>query len=248
MNFFSLFKRNIIYKFKNKKKIDHHNINNKSLDELFTYYGSDKANFFQKQNRKGHGYSSFYTKHFNNLKNEQINILEIGSFSGASAAAFSKYFPNAKIFCFDINISKFKYKSEQIYVFGLNANNELHAKKILDKIFNKHNFKNFDLIIDDGSHNLSDLLMSLNLFFKLLKKGGTYVMEDFKLPNYYKINNNMDHIFVDELFINFKDKKISHSSIFSKQDQEYLINNINTINTYKGNFNDSDICFIEKIK
>jgi hypothetical protein len=90
--------------------------------------------------------------------------------------------------------------------------------------------------------------MSLNLFFKLLKKGGTYVMEDFKLPNYYKINNNIDHMFVDEFLTNIKDKKISSSSIFSKQDQEYLINNINTINTYKGNFINSDICFIEKIK
>ncbi|MDC0544865.1 hypothetical protein OAO00_00005, partial [Pelagibacteraceae bacterium] len=60
---------------------------------------------FKKGNREGHGYSKFYTNHLNHLKNEQINILEIGSYAGASAAAFAKYFPKANIFCFDVNIS-----------------------------------------------------------------------------------------------------------------------------------------------
>ena len=248
MNFLSLLKRNIIYKYKNKKSIDNDGISSKSLNDLFTHYGSDKADFFKKENRESHGYSTFYTKHFSNLKNKKINILEIGSFAGASAAAFSKYFPHSKIFCFDINISKFEFESEKIYVFGLDINNKKKVKKTLDKIFNLHSFKDFDLIIDDGSHNLSDILFSFNFFFKLLKNGGTYIIEDFKLPNYYKYNNNIDHIFVDEFLNNIKNKKISDSSIFSKQDQECLINKIDKINIYKGNFDDSDICFIEKFK
>mgnify|MGYP000023238449 FL=1 len=248
MNFLSLFKRNIIYKFKNKKSIDKDDISNKSLNDLFIHYGSDKGDFFKKENRESHGYSSFYTKHFSNLRNKKINILEIGSFAGASAAAFSKYFPHSKIFCFDINISKFEFESEKIYVFGLDINNRKKVNKTLDKIFNLHSFKDFDLIIDDGSHNLSDMLFSFNFFFKILKNGGTYIIEDFKLPNYYKYNNNIDHIFVDEFLNNIKNKQISDSSIFSKQDQEYLINKIDKINIYKGNFDDSDICFIEKFK
>ena len=65
----------------------------KSLDDLFHYYGSDKANIFKKENRQGHGYSNFYTSQLNYLKKHKINILEIGSFAGASAAAFIKYFP-----------------------------------------------------------------------------------------------------------------------------------------------------------
>ena len=57
----------------------------------------------------------------NALSNSQpmeIKILEIGSFAGASAAAFVKYFNKAKVFCFDINISNFKYYSKNIEVFG----------------------------------------------------------------------------------------------------------------------------------
>jgi len=65
LNFFSLFKRNIIFKLKKKIFIDEENHENKTLDELFNYYGSDKANIFSKSNRAGHGFSDFYTKHLN---------------------------------------------------------------------------------------------------------------------------------------------------------------------------------------
>ena len=116
MNFFSLFKRNIIYKFKKKTLIDTDNVSKQTLDELFYYYGSDKANIFKKTNNQGHGFSSFYTNQFDYLKTHKINILEIGSYAGASAAAFTKYFPNANVFCFDVNISNFKFYSKK-YTF-----------------------------------------------------------------------------------------------------------------------------------
>ena len=50
--------------------------------------------------------------------------------------------------------------------------------------------RTFDLIIDDGSHNLSDILISIKIFFKHLKQKGLYIIEDFKYPNYHKYNNN----------------------------------------------------------
>ena len=37
-----------------------------------------------------------------NFQQKKINLLEIGSFSGASAASFAKYFSNSSIFCIDI--------------------------------------------------------------------------------------------------------------------------------------------------
>ena len=62
------------------------------LDELFHHYGSDKANIFKSTKDKGHGFSSFYSKKLDYLKDSNINILEVGSYAGASAAAFKKYF------------------------------------------------------------------------------------------------------------------------------------------------------------
>ncbi len=246
MNFLSLFKRNLIYKFKKKILIDIDNIKFNTLDELFHHYGSDKANVFKLNNNSGHGFSKFYEKNFEKFKDKKINILEIGSYAGASAAAFVKYFPNINIFCFDINISNFKYESKNIHVFGIDINNEKKINKILENILLQYNFDGFDLIIDDGSHNLSDILNGLKNFFKYVKSNGIYIIEDFKHPNYYTYNKNINHIFIDELLNNLQNKKISTSNVLTKNDQIDLINKIERIESYKGNLEDSDIAFISK--
>ena len=247
MNFFSLFKRKLIYKFKKKISIDTQKVENKSLDELFYHYGSDKSEILRVNNQKGHGFSKFYNNYLNNFKNKEINILEIGSYSGASAAAFAKFLPKSKVFCFDINISNFRFSSKNIKVFGLDVANKIKVQKILKKLFKKNNFNFFDLIIDDGSHNLSDILSNLRFFFKFLKKKGLFVIEDYKFPNYYDYNRNINDILIDKLIDNLKNKKYFSSKTINKNDQEYLISSINEIKTFKGNLTNSDICFIEKI-
>jgi len=246
LNFFSLFKRNILYKIKNKINIDLDNINRDTLDELFHYYGSDKANIFKKTQDQGHGFSRFYTQHLEHLKEREIKILEIGSYAGASASAFVKYFLNSKVYCFDINISKFIYYSKNIHVFGLNIKDKEKVEKILSKINLESNSNFFDVIIDDGSHYLSDILFSLKTLFKYIKKGGIYVIEDFNHPNYYDYNRDIEHILVGQTLRNLKEKKLFNSNIINNDDQIYLHKNIDKIETYKGNLEDSDICFIRK--
>ncbi len=246
MNFFSLFKRNLIFKLKKKISIDKDKITSKTLDHLFYEYGSDKANIFKVNQKPGHGYSIYYKKKLEKYKNRSLNILEIGSYSGASAAAFTKYLPNSKVFCFDINISNFKYKSKNIHVFGININNEKKIIRILDKIFSEQKITHFDMIIDDGSHKLRDILKSFKFFFKYVKSKGLYVIEDYKHPNYYDYNRNIDHILVDEFLENLKNKKPFTSKIFDNLVQKELIRSIEMIDIFKGNLKDSDISFITK--
>jgi len=247
LNFFSLFKRNLIYKFKKKILVDKDNIIPESLDYLFHKYGSDKANIFKLNQKPGHGFSIYYEKKLEAFKNKYLNILEIGSYAGASAAAFTKYLPKSKVYCFDINISNFKYKSENINVYGIDINNQKKVVKTLNKIFSEQNFNQFDLIIDDGSHYLSDILISLKFFFKYVKNEGLYIIEDYKHPNYYKYNRNIDHLLVDQVLVNLNNKKSFTSNIFNDDDQKELINSIKMIETFKGNLKDSDISFITKV-
>jgi len=246
LNFFSLFKRHLIYKLRKKISIESDNFKFKSLDELFHHYGSDKAETFKINNKPGHGFSKFYKEKLKKFKNKEINILEIGSYSGASAAAFVKFLPNSNIFCFDVNISNFKYKAKNIHVFGVDINNEKKINKKLQSIFLKYKFCKFDLIIDDGSHNLKDMLVGLKFLFKFVNSGGIYVIEDFKHPNYYQYNNNLNHILIDKLLDNLSNKIISLSSLLTENDQEDLINSIEKIERFKGNLKDSDISFISK--
>ena len=247
MNFFSLFKRKILYKLKKKINIDLDNIQKKTLDELLSHYSSDKADIFSKTNESGHGFSKLYAQHLDHLKNKNIKILEIGSFAGASAAAFSKYFTKSNIYCFDVNISNFIYSSKNIHVYGLNINNENEVKKILKNIALETNSNFFDIIIDDGSHYLSDILFSLKNLFRYVKKGGVYIIEDFKHPNYYEYNRNIKHILVDQVLENLQKKILFNSNVISNDVQSYLQKNIGKIDIYRGNLKDSDICFIEKI-
>ena len=246
MNFFSLFKRKILYKIKNKINIDLDKVHKKTLDELFYHYGSDKADIFKHSQEQGHGFSKFYDQQLKHLKEKEIKILEVGSYAGASAASFIKYFVNSSVYCFDINISNFVFSSQKIHVYGLDINNEKKLKKILEKIKYETNSNFFDIIIDDGSHYLSDILFSFKTLFKYVKKGGFYIIEDFKHPNYYNHYRNIEHILVDQVLANLQEKKIFNSDIIKNDDQVYLHNNINKIKIYKGNLKDSNICFLQK--
>jgi predicted O-methyltransferase YrrM len=239
LNFFSLFKRNLLYKFKKKTNIDLDVLDNKSLDELFVYFGSDKSSL-------GHGFSDFYSKYLNKFKDKDIKILEIGSYAGASAAAFAKHFLNSKIYCFDINISKFTFFSKKIDVYGLDIKNIKKVYLTIDEIINNSNKEFFDIIIDDGSHYLSDILCTFKTLFKYVKNKGYYVIEDYKHPNYYAYNKDVDDILVDEMLKKISQKKIFNSNLINQKDQIFFHKNIDEINIYKGNLKDSDICFIKK--
>jgi len=72
LNFFSLLKRHLIYLLKKKQNIDNiFSKKNKSLEYLFSYFGTDKAIYDKLNNRRGHGYSPFYQKIFSPLKKKK---------------------------------------------------------------------------------------------------------------------------------------------------------------------------------
>ena len=225
-------------------------MNFESLDELFTYYGTDKAKKVKNPYSKnsdlfvGHGYSKFYEKHLEFLKNDNFNLLEIGTWFGASTASFCKYFPNAKVFGLDKNF-KFKYKSKNIVFIQC----DIRTNNGLEKLKNQINGKKFKVIIDDGSHILTHMIKNILFFISYIEQGGYLVIEDFNLPkNYDHLDDSSnEEIFMDEIFKNILKKKYFKSKILSKDKQKYLFELIENIYIYKGNSKDSDIAFL-KIK
>ena len=248
MNFFSIFKRNLIFKLKKKINIDKDTFkNNIELEELFSYYKTDKANYIKSEKTYGHGYAEFYEKHFSNLRDKKLNILEIGSYSGASAAAFVKYFKDINIYCLDINLAKFLYKSKKIHPFGIDISN----KKMIEKFLNKINFfesiKSFDIIIDDGSHILSDQLKAIDYFFKYLNKDGYYVIEDYRFSEYIPHLKDTDDPCLGEFFKILKKNNKKDFKLISVETFENLKKNSSNIFEYKGNKKLSSIAFIRKL-
>ena len=248
MNPFRQLKRYLIYRLKNKVNIDlNTNLNSSKIDELFKYFGSDKATTWQKGKEIGHGYSEFYEKHLNIFKNKKINILEIGSFAGASAASFVKYFPLSTVYCLDINLTNFKFISKNMKIFGLDVSKKRMIRKFYQKINISHETEYFDIIIDDGSHKLSNIIISLNTFFRNLTPGGFYVLEEFKFPNYYPHLYDCSENKIDEILNCLKNKKKFSSNILSEEMIQYLLKFTDDIFQYRGLLENSDISFIKKL-
>ncbi len=248
MNFLSIFKRNLIFKIKKKIDIDKDKFKNSvQLEELFSFYKTDKANYIKSEKIYGHGYAEFYEKHFSSIRNKKLNILEIGSYSGASAAAFAKYFSDVNIYCLDINLTKFLYKSKKIHPFGLDITNSKMVETFLNKINFFENIKNFDIIIDDGSHILSDQLKAIDYFFKYLNKGGYYVIEDYRFSEYLSHLKDTSDPNFKEIFEILKKNIKKDFKFISTETLENLKKNINNIFEYKGNQKISAIAFIRKL-
>jgi len=247
LNFFSLYKRKLLFFLKKKINIDTDaKAKNLSLENLFIKYGSDKSNFWNNKKGNGHGYTKHYLKHLKKLKYKRLNILEIGSYAGASAAAFSKFFPNSKIYCLDINISNFKYISKRIYIFGVDATKEKSTKSFLKKINISFDEEYFDIIIDDGSHKLDDILKVLKFFFNYLKSKGFYIIEDFKHPNFFKHLDNPNEPKIDKFINCINKKKKFNSKILDVDFQKKLFSKINYIKDYQGVSKGSNIAFLKK--
>ena len=216
------------------------------LGKLFDFFNSDKGNQFENQYThpskrtslkiKGHGYSNFYQKYFENLKSKNLNILEIGSFHGNASAALFFYFKDSKFFAADIYPDLFRYKSNRIKNFYVNSSNEESIQKnIIDKFSD-----NFDIIIEDAGHSLKDQIISLFMLFKKLNSRGLFIIEELDFPDTRKdMNLKNEKPTLREILFRFKKEKILlNSNYIKKSDRDNFLYNIDSIEIYKGNFNE----------
>lgn len=128
-----------------------------------------------KKNSKYNNYGKYYEKYINKFLYKEISYLEIGISKCESLFAMREYFTNAKnIVGIDSNpyCITFEQKQKNIFIEIGKQNNELFLKKVNDK------YGNFDIIIDDGSHELNDILVSFNTLFPLLNDKGVYIIEN----------------------------------------------------------------------
>ena len=216
----------------------------KKLDFLFEFFNSDKGEYYIDQyvqpikrkniKIKSHGYSKFYEKYFFELKNNNINILEIGSFYGNASAALFFYFRNANIYSADINPDMFKYFSQRINFFFTDSSKRSSIEK---NILNRK--VNFDIIIEDASHMLKDQIISLFMLFKILNPGGYFIVEELDFPE-TKENMRINQSPPDLKTILKKIlKKEDFMSIYIDQkEKEYFLKNFEFIKFYKGNINE----------
>ena len=233
-----------------KFSIKNQNLFNKNLEFLFQYFNSDKGNFLYNQYDKplkskkkliqGHAYHKYYEKFFKPVKQNKLDILEIGSFKGNATAAFYFYFKNSNLITCDIYTDLFLYKSNRIKQLNLNNSSELELNK---KIINKNLY--FDIIIEDAGHYLKDQIISLFILFKNLKSKGIFVIEELDFPNKREDMNpyNEKPTLKDILQSIIKNENFD-SYYITPEDKKYFLNHYDKIDIFNGNFH--EIAFITK--
>ena len=223
---------------------------NLSLGKLFETFNSDKGlilKTYDNKEIKSHNYAIFYGKYFKDLRNKKLRILEIGSHEGKGLAAFYYFFQNAFLIGANINPFQMKFYSKRIDEIYI----DVSSKKILEN-FRNYFKEGFDIIIDDASHNLRDILITLPILFKKLNPGGFYVIEDIDQFKVFKnLNPTNEELTPLKILKHMHNKKEFQSDFISKEDIKYLKENISEYFFEKGEmvmneYNISDIVFLKK--
>lgn len=177
---------------------------------LMNKYGSDKGT----QNKGRGNYTKLYNFLFSEIKDKIKNVFEVGlgtnytdvpssmgidGVPGASLRGWREYFTNANIYGADLD-RRILFQEERIKTFFVN---QFDKKTINDLWFELENIE-FDIIIDDGIHDVSfDNKSGNKIFFEnsihKLKKNGFYIIEDVAIDSKGDNISELALSFVNEL-------------------------------------------------
>jgi hypothetical protein len=160
----------------------------KTIGEILLSYETDKN---LGVNKNGHYYGESYDTIFETFdRDSKLNILEIGVQKGASLQAWKDYFTNSNVYGIDIiDVRLDKYKKEDlIFILSDIKNPELLNDPLLKDTY-------FDIIIDDGSHYIEDVVHMTQNFIHRLNVNGYLIIEDAQAPEMWinQIRNILSH-------------------------------------------------------
>lgn len=140
------------------------------LKKLALLHGSDKWG--------AHWYAKHYEQHFRPLRNQRLNILEIGiggearpNSGGASLRMWADFFPRGTVHGIDLHDKSF-LQSDRIKIYQGSQADADFLQRVIGEIGAP------EIIIDDGSHRNEHVLTTFNILFPLLADDGIYVIED----------------------------------------------------------------------
>ncbi|EQD84822.1 demethylmacrocin O-methyltransferase [Saccharopolyspora erythraea NRRL 2338] len=142
-----------------------------SLNALAIRYGTDKWGGL-------HWYTPHYERHFADLRDEPVRLLEIGiggydvdGFGGGSLKMWKRYFRRGLVHGLDIYDKSF-LDGTRIRTLRGDQNDPAYLTAIAEEM------GPFDIVVDDGSHVGEHQLTSFHALFPHIRPGGFYVIED----------------------------------------------------------------------
>lgn len=136
------------------------------LDALAVQAHADKSSEY-------HNYTEVYARYFAPLRDKPIKFLEIGIYKGNSVKLWEEYFSAAELHFIDITLENVEYSSSRAHYHIANQEDPRHLQQFIAA-----SGGNFDIIIDDGGHMMSQQITSFKELFPHVKSGGLYIIED----------------------------------------------------------------------
>jgi len=203
------------------------------LCEIMCRNKSDKGHTDLK--KAWHNYTTFYYSIFKNMQDKELRIFELGIGSnnpnfpcymgvdarpGASLYGWNEFFYNSKIYGADID-KDILFNTDSIKTFYCDQRDP----NIIHNMWNEPELKeNFDIIIDDGFHNIYANICFFENSIHKLKSKGYYIIEDIHntyLETYSKIIKEWTNIYKDCTFTILEIPSISN--IGSNRDNNLLV-------------------------
>lgn len=153
----------------------------RTLDEIGVKHGTDKASIWSNDEDKvsvktprylPHDLLRHYEKVFEEWRNDEFVLAEVGVNTGASLRMWKEYFPHAQIVGIDINPNCKKHEEDRIDIFIADGES-IDLYHTLDKKYGKCR-----IIIDDALHTWNNQRKILENLFPLVEVGGVYIVED----------------------------------------------------------------------
>ena len=145
------------------------------LCKLGIKYPTDKSPYNEDGSLHKHAYTAIYDLLFSTFRYKSIKLAEIGILNNNSMKCWREYFPNA-------------------FLYGYEWNDDFLKKAMIDNLpftfYHKMNVKDvnsiqkrtmgfeFNIIIDDSTHEFNDQINIINNVYECLPRGGMLIIED----------------------------------------------------------------------
>jgi hypothetical protein len=134
------------------------------------------SEFLTNDGRKIHKWTHYfpiYEQHFGRFVNRTTTFIEIGICKGGSLQLWKRYLgPFAQIVGIDIDPTCKAVEEDQIAVRIGDQSDLNFLQQIIDE------FGSPDVVLDDGSHMMSDMRASFEFLYPHISKNGVYMIED----------------------------------------------------------------------
>jgi len=227
-----------------------------SLTELFNKAESDKgtldttkASWYKNPNaiqssfdsQPSVDYARTYEKLFDGVRHDIKSFVEIGicdpRHPGGSLKVWYDYFDNSNIYgldnfwdnqeLIDKYLQAFNNDRTTIFYCDQNKKGDLH------KVFSQ--IETPDVIIDDGSHWPSSIMLTWATVFPYLKSGGYFIIEDLQTHEFVKYKGHScayNNIQITEALLAYEKIKYLPRLYMSKEEYCNVLDNISNITMY----------------